>query len=84
MVLDSFPIALKTFCIACDSPIISSLVSFLSPLVLGLSSNALSTISVASSRSNGLGRYSNAPPPNDSTAACISAKAVIMTTGIFS
>ena len=55
--------------------------SVLKDLVFGFSSKALSIILVASSRSNGFGRYSNAPPPNDSTAACMSENAVITITG---
>ena len=62
----------------------SNFVSVFKPFVLGFSSSALFIISVASSRSNGLGRYSNAPPPKESTAACISANAVIIITGISS
>ena len=84
IVVDNFPIALKTFCIAWDSPMMSSLVSVFKPFVFGLSSSALFIISVASSKSNGFGKYSNAPPPKDSTAACMSAKAVIIITGISS
>ena len=60
---------------------ISNLLSSFSPFVLGFSSRALSTIFVASSKSNGFGKYSKAPPPKDSTAACISANAVITITG---
>ena len=59
----------------------SNLESFFKPCVFGFSSKALSTILIVSSRSNGLGIYSNAPPPNDSTADCISEKAVIIMTG---
>ena len=59
----------------------SSLVSFFRPFVFGFASKALLIISIASSRSNGFGIYSNAPPPKDSIAACISAKAVITITG---
>ena len=82
--LDSLPIDLYTFCMALDSPIMSNLVSCFKPFVLGFSSSALSIISVASSRSNGLGKYSKAPPPKESTAACISAKAVMIITGMLS
>ena len=54
------------------------------PLVFGLSSRALFIICIASSRSKGFGKYSNAPPPYESTAACMSVNAVIIMTGISS
>ena len=63
---------------------ISNLLSAFRPFVFGLSSSARLIISVASSKSKGFGMYSNAPPPKDSTAACMSANAVITMTGMFS
>ena len=80
MVFESLPMDLNTFCIEGADPIISVLVIFLG-FSISVFSNALLTIDDASSKSNGLGRYSNAPPPYASTAACISVNAVMIMTG---
>ena len=81
---DNFPMALKTNCIEAALPIISEEGLLFNPFVVGFPSKARFTISIASSKSKGFGIYSNAPPPYESIAACISVKAVIIITGISS
>ena len=83
LVLASLPIDLKTICIEGAEPIISALGIFFGLASL-CSSRAFWIVITASSRSNGFGIYSKAPPPYESIAACISVKAVMIITGNFS
>ena len=79
-VLASFPIDLKTICIEGAEPMISDLDTFFGLASL-CSSKAFLTVTIASSKSKGLGIYSKAPPPYESIAACMSVNAVIIMTG---
>jgi len=81
---DSLPIARNTSCIAGAWPRISG--ASAAPLLLGASlrrSLAARRISASAwSTSNGLGRYSNAPPWKAATALSRSEYAVMMMTGM--
>src|SRR6185437_8605585 len=78
------PIARNTSCIALAWPRISGAAgsSAAAPAGRRLSSIARRTSSTAWSTSNGLGRYSNAPPWNACTALLRSEYAVMMMTGV--